>query len=179
MSERSGNELTALDIVDDLEDLVSSARRVPLSANVIVNEDETLELIDRLRLGLPDELTQARHTLEDRARIVAAAEQEAEQTLAGAEQEASRLLREATERAAAMVTESAITQQAQARATQLLAEAEEQAAAIRGEADAYARDVMKQLEEQLMRAVTTVRKGIDTLPAPPGSRRRRREREAS
>ena len=81
MSERTGNELTALDIVDDLEDLVSSARRVPLSANVIVNEDETLELIDRLRLGLPDELTQARHTLEDRARIVAAAEQEADSSL--------------------------------------------------------------------------------------------------
>ena len=179
MTEPSGNEVTALDIVDDLEDLVTSARRVPLSANVIVNEDETLELIDRLRLGLPDELTQARHTLEDRARIVAAAEQEAEQALAGAEQEASRLLREATDRSAAMVTQSAITQQAQAHAAQLLAEAEERAAAIRGEADAYARDVMTQLEEQLVRAVTTVRKGIETLPAPPGGRRRRRDGKES
>src|ERR1700730_311510 len=69
MSERTRTDLTALDIVDDLEDLVSSARRVPLSANVIVNEDETLELIDRLRLRLPDELTHARHTLEGRARV--------------------------------------------------------------------------------------------------------------
>ncbi|HYL72060.1 MAG TPA: hypothetical protein VEY89_12230 [Candidatus Dormibacteraeota bacterium] len=155
--------------------MVTSARRVPLSANVIVNEDETIELIDRLRLGLPEELTQARHTLEDRARIVAAAEQEAEQVLSRAEHEAQRLLSEAEQRAAALLTEHAVTQQAHAHGADLIAQAEEQAASIRGEADAYARDVMTQLEDQLMRAVATVRKGIDTLPAPPGARRRRKE----
>ena len=45
------------------------------------------------------------------------------------------------------------------------------------EADAYAREVMLRLEDQLMRAATTVRKGIDALPTEGGSRRKRRERE--
>ncbi len=175
MSADGGGELSALDIVDELEDIVTGARRLPLSANVIVNEDETLELIDRLRVGLPEELLQARHTLEDRQRIVASAQQEAEQTLAGAEQEAERTLREAGEHAAALVADSAITQQARANAAQLIAGAEEHAATTRAEADAYARDVMTQLEEQLKRAIGTVRKGIEALPAPPGARRRRRD----
>ncbi|MBV9101885.1 MAG: hypothetical protein JOZ46_00570 [Candidatus Dormibacteraeota bacterium] len=175
MSEQPGSDLTALDIVDELEGLVTGARRVPLSANVIVNEDETIELIDRLRLGLPEELTQARHTLEDRARIVAAAEQEADQILTRAEQEAQRVQSESEQRAAALVTDHAITQQAHARGAELIAQAEEQAASIRAEADAYARDVMTQLEDQLMRAVATVRKGIETLPAPAAARRRRKE----
>ena len=38
-------------------------------------------------------------------------------------------------------------------------------------------EVMLRLEDQLMRAATTVRKGIDALPSEPGSRRKRRERE--
>jgi hypothetical protein len=36
---------------------------------------------------------------------------------------------------------------------------------------------MLRLEDQLMRAATTVRKGIDALPTEGGSRRKRRERE--
>jgi vacuolar-type H+-ATPase subunit H len=175
MSDNGNGELSAIDIVDELEEMVSTARRVPLSANVIVNEDETLELIDRLRMGLPEELVQARHTVEDRARIVGAAEEEAEHVLSRADQEATRLVQEATERAQAMVTESVITQQAHARAAEIVAKAEERAASIRGEADAYARDVMTRLEEQLTRAAATVRKGIETLPGPSGVRRRRRE----
>jgi vacuolar-type H+-ATPase subunit H len=174
VSAENGSELGALDVVNELEDLVSGARRVPLSANVIVNEDETLELIDRLRMSLPDELTQARHTLDDRDRLVATAHDEAEKLLSSAEQQAERLVREAGEHAAAMVAQDAVLQQAQVRAAQILTEAEQRANSIRGEADAYARDVMQRLEEQLMRTVTTVRKGIEALPAQEGSRRKRK-----
>jgi len=169
--------VSVLELVDQLEDVVTAARRLPLSANVVVNEDETLELVDRIRLGLPDELVQARHTLEDRERIIATAEEEAERTLRHAEEEAERLLRESGDRAAALVAEHAVTAQARAHADALVAEAEERASVTRAEADTYARDVMLRLEEHLMRAVTTVRKGIETLPVPPDARRReRRER---
>lgn len=178
MSTETGNDLTTMQIVEELEELVGTARRLPLSASVIVNEDETLELVDRLRVSLPEELVQARHTLDDRERIVGMAREEADQLLARADQEAQRLVTEAAEQAAGMVAESEILRQARAHGAQLITEAEEHAASIRAEADTYARDVMTQLEEQLMRAVATVRKGIETLPAPAGSRRRRREGRA-
>lgn len=168
--------VSVLEIVDQLEDVVTSARRLPLSANVVVNEDETLELVDRIRLGLPDELVQARHTMEDRGRIIAIAEEEAERLLRHAEEEAERVVREAGERAAALVAEHAIVAQARAHADAVVAEADERSAATRAEADAYARDVMLRLDEHLMRAVTTVRKGLETLPRPDGRRRERSER---
>ena len=78
---------TVIDLVDQLEELVSTGRRVPFTAGVVVNEDEVLELIDRTRLGLPDELTQARHLLEDQRRVLVDAEQEAERILTRAETE--------------------------------------------------------------------------------------------
>ena len=165
---------SALELIDQLEELVAHARRVPFSANVVVNEDDLLDLIDRVRVGLPDDLVQARHTVEDRERITAAAEQEAEAILARAEEESKQLIAAAESQAAALTAESAITAHAHVRAEAVVSEAEAQAAAVREEADTYARELMEQLEEQLSRAAATVRKGIETLPQPQPRRRRKR-----
>jgi len=75
------------------------------------------------------------------------------------------------------VGEHEIVEQARVHAATVLAEADERAATTCAEADAYAREVMVRLEEQLMRAVTTVRKGIDALPASVKAPRKRRERQ--
>ena len=168
---------TVIDLVDQLEELVSTGRRVPFTAGVVVNEDEILELIDRTRLGLPDELMQARHLLEYQRRVLTEAEQEAERILSRADSEVDRIVSEAQARAAVMVGDHALVEQAREHAATLVAEAEERAAKTCSDADAYAREVMLRLEDQLMRAATTVRKGIDALPAEGGSRRKRRERE--
>ena len=177
MGDRSGaHEPSVIDLVDQLEELASTGRRVPFTAGVVVNEDEILELIDRIRLGLPDELVQARHLVEDQRRVLDEAGQEAERILARAETEAQRLIDEAVARAGVMVGDHEIADQARTHAATLLADAEERAAKTCADADAYARDVMVRLEDQLMRAATTVRKGIEALPVEPGSRRKRRER---
>jgi hypothetical protein len=172
-----GIDATVIDLVDQLEEIVSTGRRVPFTAGVVVNEEEILELIDRTRLALPDELMQARHLLEDQRRVLAEADQEAERILSRADAEVARIVEEAEARAAVMVGEHALAEQARERAATLIAEAEERAAKTCSDADAYAREVMLRLEDQLMRAATTVRKGIDALPAEGGSRRKRRERE--
>lgn len=170
-------DTTVIDLVDQLEELVTTGRRVPFTTGVVVNEDELLELIDRTRLELPDELVQARHLLEDQRRVVVEAEQEAERILMRADSEAQRVIEEAQARGAVMVGDHAIAEQARAHAATILAEAEERAAKTCAEADAYARDVMVRLEDQLMRTATTVRKGIEALPVEPSSKRKRRERE--
>jgi vacuolar-type H+-ATPase subunit H len=173
----AGIDPTVIDLVDQLEELVSTGRRVPFTAGVVVNEDEILELVDRTRLALPDELMQARHLLEDQRRVLMEAEQEAERILSRAESEVDRVVAEAQARAAVMVRDHSLVEQAREHAATLIAEAEERAAKTCSDADAYAREVMLRLEDQLMRAATTVRKGIDALPVEGGSRRKRRERE--
>jgi vacuolar-type H+-ATPase subunit H len=160
-------------LIDQLEELVSTARRLPFSANVVVNEDEVLDLIDRTRLSLPDDVVAARHMVEDRERIIGGAEQDAETTIARAEERARAIVEEAEQRAERLAGESAVTAQARVRAEALVAEAESRAAAVRAEADAYARELMQSLEEQLSRALATVHKGLETLPpADPRGRRR-------
>ena len=168
---------SVLEVMNQLEDMVAGARRLPLSASVVVNEDELLELVDRIRLALPDELVQARHTMEDGDRIVASAQEEADRVLRAAEQEAERLVGNAREQAGVLVSQHHIVSQAQAHADSLLADAEERAATVRMESDSYARDVMSHLEEQLARALHTVRRGLETLPgSPAGGRTTKRRR---
>lgn len=165
---------SVLELVDQLEDMVSGSRRLPLSTSVVLNEDDLLELVDRIRLALPDELVGARHTLEDAQRIMAAAEAEAERALARVEQESERMVREARDQASYLVSQHSILSQAQAQADTMLGDAEERAARVRHDADSYAREVMSHIEEQMTRALATVRRGLETLPVSAGDRRRRR-----
>ena len=143
----------------------------------IADAENLLELVDRIRLGVPDELVRARHTLDDAQRYVDSAQDEAERVVADAEERAADMVKRAGEQAAMLVSQHHIVSQAQAHADALVADAESRAAAVRTDADSYARDVMTHLEDQLTRALGTVRRGLETLPRPElqgrGIRRRR------
>jgi len=166
---------TVVDIVDALEELVGAARRLPFTPSVVVNEEEILELVDRIRVALPDDLMAARHTLDERDQILDRAEREVAEVSARAEEEASRAVRDAQAQAAALVDEHAIVITATEQARALVGEAEQNAAAQRTAADDYAREVMQRLEEQLERWLATVREGLQALPEPPRARGRRRK----
>ncbi len=172
----AGDELgTVVDIVDTLEELVGAARRLPFTPSVVVNEDEILELVDRIRVALPDDLITARHTVEERDEMLERATREAAELIARAEEEAARKVREAQAQAAALVDQHAILLTATEKAHQLVAEAEQEAASERAAADDYAHAVMQRLEDQLERWLATVREGLQSLPqkAQPARRRKR------
>lgn len=172
-----GDELTTVvDIVDTLEELVGSARRLPFTPSVVVNEEDVLELVDRIRVALPDDLVGARHTLDERDQILERAEGEVAAAIARAEEDAARVVADATARAAALLDEHALVAAATERANALVAEAEQHAITQRSAADDYAREVMQRLEEQLERWLTTVREGLHALPQPTPQRSRRRKR---
>jgi hypothetical protein len=172
----SGDELaTVVDIVDALEELVGGARRLPFTPSVVVNEEEILELVDRIRVALPDDLVSARHTLDERDQILERAEREVAGVTARAEEEAARAVGEAQTQAASLIEDHAIIAAATEQARALVADAEQQAAAERAAADDYAREVMQRLEEQLERWLGTVREGLQSLPKPPQARGRRRK----
>jgi hypothetical protein len=166
--------VTVIDVVDTLEELVGGARRLPFTPSVVVNEEEILELVDRIRVSLPDDLMSARHTLDERDQMIERAEREVAETTGRAQEEAQRLVREAHAQATALVDSHAIVREATERAAQLVAAAEAHATEQRRAADDYARDVMKRLEEQLDRWLGTVREGLQTLPGAPEERKRRR-----
>ena len=173
---------SVLELLDRVEALVNEARRVPLSGNVMVNEEDLMQLIDDARLAMPDDMVQAKRTLDDRKKIIAAAEEEATRLLDRASDDARAMVEEATHRAEALVADArehaeqlvddhSITTTARQHADETVRLAEEHAQTISNEADDYAREVMGRLYDQLDKSMSTVRRGLESLPKPRSKRR--------
>ncbi len=145
-----------LHLVDRLEELLNSSRAFPLTHTVIVDEDRMLDIIDQMRVAVPDEVKKAQQLLAQRDRILAQAQEEANRTLAIAREKSDQLLER-----------DAIVQAAQARADQVMQNARGEADKIRHEADAYVVDTLSRLELELDRFLNQVRNGIHTIQHEP------------
>jgi cell division septum initiation protein DivIVA len=141
-----------LHLVDRLEELLNQSRPLWFTHNVIVDEDRMLDLIDQMRVTIPDEVKKAQQLLAQRDRILAQAQEEANRTLA--------LAREKSEQ---LVERDAIVQAAQGRAEQVIAQARLEAERVRREADEYVLDTLTRIEVEMDRYLNQVRNGIRTL----------------
>jgi cell division septum initiation protein DivIVA len=141
-----------LHLVDRLEELLNQSRPLPFTHNVIVDEDRMLDIIDQMRVAVPDEVKKAQQLLSQRDRILAQAQEEANRTLAIAREKSEQLLER-----------DSIVQAAQARADQVINQARIDMDKERQEADQYIVDSLSRLEMELERTLTQVRNGIVTL----------------
>ena len=66
-------------LLENLEELVENGTKVPLSSKVLVDKDELSEILEEIRMKLPDELKQAKWVKEERQRIIMDAQKEADQ----------------------------------------------------------------------------------------------------
>ncbi len=143
-----------LHLIDRLEELFNSSRPIPFTHNVIVDEDRMLDLIDQMRVAIPEEVKKAQQILAQRDRILAQAQEEVNRTLT--------LAREKSEK---LIEKDAIVQAAKSRADQIIAQAGQEAEATRREADEYALETLRRLEGELEKDLAQVRNGIQTLRA--------------
>ena len=58
--------MDVLQLIDKLEQLVNSGTRLPLSSRTVIDEQEFLDIIDQLRIMVPDEIKQARRVSSER-----------------------------------------------------------------------------------------------------------------
>src|SRR3989304_6209914 len=70
-----------LHLVDRLEELFNQARPIPLTHNVIVDEDRFLEIIDQMRISIPEEVKKSQQVIAQRDRLMAQAQEEANRTV--------------------------------------------------------------------------------------------------
>lgn len=141
--------------IDRLEYLVAHSRQIPLTRTAVIDQEEALACIDDLRLSLPDEVKQARWTLQEQQRL-----------LSEAQAEAARIVNKASERAQTMMGQQELLKRAEKQAETMLKEAAAKAEETKRAADKYAWDVMQNLEGQLLRTITTVKKGVEALRVP-------------
>jgi cell division septum initiation protein DivIVA len=141
-----------LHLIDRLEEILNESRPLPFTHNVVVDEDKILDLIDQMRVAIPEEVKKAQQLLAQRDRILAQAQEEANRTLAIAREKSEQL-----------VERDAVVQAAHARAEQIVAQSRSDIQNTRREADEYALDTLTRLEMELDRSLTQVRNGIRTL----------------
>jgi cell division septum initiation protein DivIVA len=141
-------------LLDQLEEVLGSGSRVPLTSRTLVDEPEILDIIDQIRLSIPEEIKAAKRLTEERDQVLSAARVEAE-----------RIMQEADAQAAERVGEHHLVRAAESRAADIQDRALEQAAQIRREADAYAHRVLLKLREQISQVSGTVDRGIGELEA--------------
>jgi cell division septum initiation protein DivIVA len=139
-------------LIDRLEQVLAESRRIPLSANLVVDEDRLFNIIDQMRVSIPEEVKRANRIEAEKDRIMAQAQEEAERIRELAKHEATDLVRRDT----VMVS-------AQQRADTILERARRDADMIRQESDVYALDVLAKLEEDLLRSLSVIRNGMRKL----------------
>lgn len=141
-------------LVDRLEQILSESRRIPMTTTLMVDEDQVFNIIDQLRVTIPDEVKRANRVEAEKERILAQAQEEAARIRQLAKQEAEELIRR-----------DAIVASAHQRAENVLERAHREAEILRHDADVYVVDVLAKLEEDLLRSLSVVRNGLRKVQA--------------
>jgi hypothetical protein len=186
-----------------LEELVLASPRVPFSRRTLVDEDQLLEQLDRIRLNLPTVFREAVQIVSQRREILAEAEQYAREVMAAAERQASQrlddlgIVRQAEAdaqqvkqhiqqecdavRARTLADLEQWQQAAQQRWEEMRQQTEAECETLRQEADSYAGRVLQGIEQQLgemLRVVRNGRKSLNPVPEAPGTEGTTRPRES-
>jgi len=113
-------------LVDRLENLIASSRRMPLFNQIMVKEADILNIIDQMRTAIPEEIKQARRINLEKERILAQAQADASSLLSRAREESERVM-----------NREGLLRAAEERSKDMMRQAEEQAEQLKIEADAY------------------------------------------
>ncbi len=148
-----------LHLVDRLEELFNESRSIPFTQSVIVDEDRMLDIIDQMRVSIPEEITKAQQILAQRDRIMAQSQEEANRTIAMAREKSDQALEQ-----------NSVVQAAQARAEQIIMQARADVEATKMEADEYVLETLTRLEMELDRSINQVRNGIRAISSEKQSR---------
>jgi len=118
----------------------------------VVDQNAALGLIDELRVAVPEEVRAAKRINAEGERIIEKAQEEAE-----------RIVARAQEQAAFLIDERGLTQSADAQSRVIIGDAHRDADEIRRGADEYAVGVLVGLEGDVVKTLTSIKKGIEML----------------
>jgi len=145
-----------LHLIDQLEELFNESKSFWLTSEVMIKEDRLIDLIDQMRLAVPEEIKQSQQIINQKDRI-----------LAQAQEEATRTINLAREKSVEMVERDGIVEAARMKADQLIKRAEEQSNMMKRDADEYAIETLKELRNELAKILNQVTNGINALEDEP------------
>ena len=135
-----------IELLDILYGMVTEAWGVPLGNDkCIIEREKAIEIINEIKVSLPTELAEAK-------RLVAARDE----FIGNAKREAESIRKSAEEKARTMIEEQEVVRVAKARSAEMIANAEAKSNELRRVASSYVDDLMRQSEEALNSALSTV-----------------------
>jgi len=141
-----------LDLIDRLEELIDRGWRLPFGGKVAIEEEMFLNIIDQMRIMIPQEIKQSRDILHEKDKHVAQAHEEARRILAQAREDAAKELDQHKLKAAAEAQVEAILRRAHVEAAQ-----------VRAGADEYAEAKLRELSQQVAQLQAVIQNGIQAL----------------
>lgn len=139
-------------LVERLEALAVNARKVPMTSQIILEQATVLDLIDQLRVAIPEEVRQARRVNQETDRMLAKAREEAEQIIGAAQEQAALLLQD-----------QSILREAETKAQEIVDSAAAKSEDTMRGADQYAADVLVRLESDLVKTLSIIKKSLEVL----------------
>lgn len=143
-------------LLDRLEEELTGGRSIPFTERKLVDEQECLDILDQIRVAVPEEIKSARKL-----------NQERDQLLASAREEANRLLGEADQTLAGRVSEHAVARAAQDRAADIQDRAEAEAERIKTEAYEYVYRMFEKVRRQVDSLQDAVDRSLEELQPEP------------
>jgi len=152
LQDRVAIPIGAMNVLDDLlhqmEEIVTTARSMPLSTSAIVHRKDLLDIIETLKRSIPEEIARARSTLRD-----------ADEILDRAKREGLRILEQAKLERERLVMKTEVVEAATREADRLMARAESHAKRIRSEAERYVEGKLANFEIVLQKTLAAVERG--------------------
>ena len=139
-------------LVERLEALAVNARKVPMTSQIILEQATILDLIDQLRVAIPEEVRQARRINQESDRVLGRARDEAEQIIGAAQEQAALLLQD-----------QSILREAETKAQDILDRATNKSDETMRGADEYAADVLVRLESDLVKTLSIIKKSLEVI----------------
>ena len=134
--------------LNELEEIVETSIKVPMTRRVLVDEDRLLDMLDRIRTTLPEEIRQARWIIQEREKV-----------MAETKKEAGRIMEDVQKQMERRVEESELVRAAKEKAEEIVQKAESVAREIRQGARDYADELLNEIEKRIEKVVAEVRDG--------------------
>ena len=132
-------------LVERLEDLLNKSPLVPLLNKRMIEEDEFLDILDQMRIAIPEEIKAAKRVAQEKDRTIAQAKEEAERIVALAKEQATQ-----------MTADHAVVKAAQDHADRLKETATADVNSLRAEADDYTVQILSELQTRLDELVARI-----------------------
>ena len=124
-------------LIEELEEIVESASKVPLSSKCMIDREEVWNVVEQMRLHYPEELKQAQWVKKERDRIINEAKQEA-----------ASIIENANQQVVQMVNETEIIKIAKLKSEEIVKEADMEAVEIKHKAEVAAKAHYEETKER-------------------------------